>query len=569
MGPKIVYLSMGAFLESDLPTYSGGLEVLAGDTLRSCADLGIPIAGFIQASNTGYFRQTIGGNGWQVEQPVYWAPERTLARVKNKKGKDLAVTIKHKGRDLKVGAELYMLKGQGGFKVPVYLLDTNFDENFHNDHEDDREITAHLYDGNPLIRIAQENVLGQGSVKLARALGYKDVNTWHMNEGHACFATLELLAENGYTDEQVRDMCVFTTHTPVDAGHDKFTYSDIRHIVGDFLPWHINKIAGEYEFNTTRLAANMSRHINAVSRKHSEVSRNMAVFNNTSLEYITNGVHSKMWTADPLAELYDEFLKGWSLDPALLKQIPQKIPDEAFLEAKETAKRNLIGYINTHTNAKFNQDVLTLVWARRFADYKRPGLIFRDTDRLLRLAETYGNIQIVFAGKSHPNDQWGKQLIQEVINKSNNLDGKINHVFLPRYSAAMAKKLLAGADIWLNTPLRPLEASGTSGMKACHNGTINMSTFDGWWIEGIEMNPKAGFVVGPRQNQITTNPDRARDDWEDALGLYSSLEEALDKFYNDRNGWIFMMKESASLAGHFNTHRMVREYAEKVWNVKV
>jgi len=562
--PQIMYLSMGAFLESNLPTYSGGLEVLAGDILQSCADLKVPIAGFIQASNSGYFRQVIDENGWQIEQPVYWAPEKTLPRIKNQRGKTKTITIKHRGRDLKVGAEVYVLNGQTGFKVPVFLIDSNFEEN----NKDDRLITSHLYVANRYTRIPQENILGQGSVKLARALGYNSVKTFHLNEGHACFATLELLAENGYSDEEVRKLCVFNTHTPVGAGHDVFEYDDVGAIVGDFLPIHIRKLAGEYQFNTTKLATNLSRSVIAVSRKHAEVCREMDVFKGIDINYVTNGVHVRNWASEPMSNLFDEYIEGWKKDPRMLDKA-LKIPIEEFSYAKDLAKRKLIGYINTHTDARFDQDVMTIVWARRFTDYKRPDLIFKDVDRLMNISEKYGHIQIVFAGKSHPNDTQGKERIQEIIKKSKEIDHKVRITFLPRYNATMAKRLIGGADIWLNTPLRPQEASGTSGMKVLCNGGLNMSTYDGWFIEGIEMDPNIGWVIGPRQEQTKTNPDRRKDDWDDAQGLYDSLEDVIKVYYDNEKEWANRGLHAVTLAAHFNTHRVVKEYAEKAWNIKI
>jgi starch phosphorylase len=569
--PKIAYMSMGAYLESYMPTYSGGLEILAGDTLRTCADMGIPIVGFIQASNNGFYRQRIKDN-LQVEESVFWDPQSTLQRL------DESVFIRHKGRDLRVGAEVFPIIGQTGHVVPVYLMDSNFDDNFHNDWEDDRQLTSQLYSNEH--RIAQENILGQGSVKLARALGYRDIETFHMNEGHACFATLELLAENGFSDDDVRNLCVFTTHTPVPAGHDVFSYDSVREVVGDnLLPWHIGKLAGEYAFNTTQLATSLSRYVNGVARMHGKVCARMDLFRNRKVDHITNGVHVKTWASQPMAEFYDEALPGWKHEPSLFEKAVS-VPTNALLRAKSVAKRQLICYVNSECPTKFRQDVLTIVWARRFACYKRPELLFHDVDRLERITEKYGNIQIIFTGKPHPQDAMGKASLHRIIDLFHSRNGggngncngnghdRVRCAFLPGYSATLSIWLLGGADIWLNTPRRPKEASGTSGMKASLNGAVNLSVYDGWWVEGMEMNPEAGWTIGPRPQELMDETDDCIRDLADAESLYDNLEDILKTYYGNQGAWGEKIRHSITLAAYFNTHRMVKEYAEKAWNLK-
>jgi len=566
--PKIAYLSMGAYLESYMPTYSGGLEILAGDTLRTCADMGLPIVGFIQASNHGFYRQRIKDN-LQVEESVFWDPQSTLQRM------DETVVIRHKGRDLRLGAEVFPIIGQTGHVVPVYLMDSNFEDNFHSEWEDDRQLTSQLYNNEH--RIAQENILGQGSVKLARALGYRDIETFHMNEGHACFATLQLLAENGFSDDDVRDMCVFTTHTPVPAGHDVFSYDEVRGVVGeDLLPWHIGKLAGEHAFNTTRLATNLSRYVNGVARMHGKVCARMETFRNKKVDHITNGVHVKTWASLPMAEMYDEVLPGWKHDPSLFDKATT-VPAKAFLLAKSVAKRQLICYVNSECPTKFRQDVLTIVWARRFASYKRPELLFQDLDRLEKITEKYGKVQIIFTGKPHPQDAMGKELLHgiiELFHKKNggetgNGNDRVRCVFLPGYSATLSICLLGGADIWLNTPRRPKEASGTSGMKASLNGAVNLSVYDGWWVEGMELNPEAGWTIGSRCQELLDGTDDCTGDCEDAESLYDNLEDIIKTYYGNHGAWGEKIRQSITLAAYFNTNRMVREYAEKSWNLNL
>lgn len=556
--PDVAYFSMGAYFESFMPTYSGGLEVLAGDTFRSCADLRIPLVGVIQASSNGYFRQTIDENGAQIAQPVYWAPHKTLHRIPEH------VTIKHKRRDLRVGAEIYEIVGETEFKLPVFLLDTNFDAN----HEDDKVITGMLYDASPEQRIAQENVLGQAGVKLINEIGYDSINTFHMNEGHACFAALELLAEKGYDDTHVKDHCVFTTHTPVPAGHSVWGYELLRRIVGnDFLPWHIHKLAGEGNFNTTKLALNLSRYTNAVSKRHAAVCEAMDVFQGRRIPYITNGIHPKTWAVPPMAGLYDNNLKHWKIDPKVFEDAIESIPPQEIISAKNRAKRYLIGFINTTNPVKFDLDVLTIVWARRFTSYKRPLLIFRDIDRLNSLAEEYGGIQILFAGKSHPADEEGKKLIQQVNQTAKSLKDNVSCAFIEGYDAKTARRLLGGADVWLNTPRRPLEASGTSGMKAALNACLNLSTYDGWSVEAYEMDPESVWIVGPKSDQVRVNPGADEEDRVDAESLYDSLEQILEIFYNNKEELARRIAHSIRLVSHFNTHRMVQEYAAKAWNI--
>jgi glycogen phosphorylase len=553
--PRIIYLSMGAFLEPTIMTYSGGLEILAGDTLRSCADLHVPVAGFILESKHGYCKQEIDENSWQQESYQSWGPKERLPVI------DKTVTIKHHGRDLKVGAEVYIIHGLDGFEVPVYLLNSDVAGN----EESDTLITNRLYNNDREIRIAQENILGQGGVKLARALGYRDITTFHMNEGHACLSTLELLAENGYSDNDVRNLCMLTTHTPIPAGHDVFMHDQVKAVVGDFLPWHIKNLAGNDSFNTTQLAASLSRSVNAVSRKHRDVCLEMPVFKGKDIKYVTNGVHSRTWTSQYFQTLFNAYIPEWKKDPSHLEKATA-IPGESLLKAKAKAKRQLIEYINSLDGTEFRNDYLTIVWARRFTDYKRPNLLFKDIDALEQIAEKYGRLQLIFAGKAHCADMPGKNLIQEVIKKSKTLDRNIKCIFLPDYNPTKSLMLLAGADIWLNNPIRPLEASGTSGMKACHNGTINVSIADGWWVEAIERNQNAGWTIGPVTDQKTVNPDRQAEDNADYASLTEILPEIL-KLYGNKKEWSLRMQQSITLASYFNTHRMVNEYSQNLWNI--
>ncbi|MEA2036973.1 MAG: alpha-glucan family phosphorylase [Nanoarchaeota archaeon] len=552
--PRIAYMSMGAYLESYLPTYSGGLEILSGDILRSCADHRVPIVGIIQASNSGYYRQMINGDGSQRENDVYWEPKSSLTRI------DETISIEHEGRKLTVGAEVFVIEGVTGYKVPVFLLDTDFDCNS----IEDRGITGMLY-GNQQ-RIAQENVLGQAGVKLMKKLGY-DIEKFHMNEGHAAFGALELLAE-GYSTNEVRDNCVFTTHTPVVAGHDQWDYGAAGHVVGKLLPENIRELAGKNNLNMTQLALNLSGYVNAVSKKHAEVCISMGLFNGRKIDYITNGVHPSTWVGHNMHELFNRHFNEWRLDSRSLEGALDHIPIGHVLGAKDKAKRRMIGWLNAENDVKLSQDPLTIVWARRFAPYKRPDLILRDVDKLHQLAEKYGKLQILFAGKPHPEDWEGKGLLQQVVQTSKELANDVRCAFIEGYDTKIAKRLLAGADVWLNTPRRPEEASGTSGMKALFNGTLNLSVFDGWVPEGVEIDPKALFLIGPQSDQVAVNSDRGQEDEVDAQGLYDGLEEIMDLF-NNKKALGERMLHSISLAPRFSTDRVVKEYADKAWSVKL
>lgn len=555
--PRIAYLSMGAYLESYLPTYSGGLEVLAGDILRSCADRRIPIAGIIQASSSGYFRQGIDENGWQQEVPIHWTPQKTLPRIPE------TVTIEYRGQKLTVGAERYDITGSTGFKVPVYLLDTHFDAN----DESMQGITGMLYDADPERRLAQENVLGQAGVKLMAKLGYEDFLI-HMNEGHAALGPLQLISGEGLSIDEVRKRSIFTTHTPVPAGHDVFDYELAGNVTGGkFLSEKIKELAGQDRLNMTRLALSLSGYINAVSLRHADVCRAMDIFSGKQIDYITNGIHPETWAVPPMMDFFDDYLHNWRFEPAVFERARNRIPLDALTQAKEMAKRYLLGFINSEFNVSFDQDVLTIVWARRFTGYKRPLLLFRDLDWLHQLAEKHGRIQIIFSGKAHPSDHRGKELIQQVIRYSHELNNNVRCAFVPGYNTKIARRLLGGADVWLNTPRRPLEASGTSGMKAALNGSLNLSSYDGWVVEGHELAPEAIWLAGPQTEQVVPENDKNETDAADAAVMYDNLEELISLYYRNPAELARRRAQALSLTAFFNTDRCVREYADKAWRL--
>jgi starch phosphorylase len=573
------YFSMEIALEADLPTYSGGLGVLAGDTIRSAADLKVPMVAVTLLHRKGYFYQRLDAGGWQTEEPAKWVVQDFLEEMQSR------VTVKLEGRPVQLRAWKYEVKGVSGFAVPVYLLDCDLPENT----EWDRKLTDYLYGGDTWYRLCQETVLGIGGVRMLRALGYNSLTRFHMNEGHASLLTIELLYEqarkaNRKTIEAedldaVRQQCIFTTHTPVPAGHDQFTLDmvqrlmgppDIRldqsnalvasfanHIMrrGDGNAVGANPIAGSDMLNMTYLALNLSHYVNGVAKKHAEVSQHM--FAEYRIDAITNGVHAATWTSPAFKALFDKHIPGWREDNFSLRYA-LGIPSSEVWQAHSAAKRELVQWVNRETNAGLDADVLTLGFARRAATYKRADLLFRDLDRLRGIAAKAGRLQIIYAGKAHPHDQAGKELIQRIFRARDALKNDIRVCYLPNYDMNLAGRLLAGVDVWLNTPEPPMEASGTSGMKAALNGVPSVSILDGWWIEGC-IEGVTGWALGERCGAADEAGDRATCD---AASLYDKLENiVMPLFYRDRERFLDVMRHAIALNGSFfNTQRMVLQY---------
>ncbi len=560
--PMIAYFSMEIGIKNDIPTYSGGLGILAGDTIKSAADLNLPLVAVTLITHKGYFNQEIDSMGWQREKPVIWDPAKhmTLLPVKSR--------VQIEGRDVYIQSWLYTVVSPAGGKVPILFLDTDLPENA----PQDRGITDYLYGGDSTYRIKQEIVLGMGGVRMLQELEFH-IKKYHMNEGHASFLALELLHRlkrdiESVWDERsiwdvarVRDLCVFTTHTPVEAGHDKFPYSLVKQVLGEIIPFDVLKdLAGKDSLNMTLLALNLSKYINGVAKKHGEVSQHM--FPGYHIHAITNGVHTFTWTCSEMAKLFDKYLPGWANEPELFVR-SGNIPELELWEAHREAKRKLIEYVGQATGQIMNLNDLTIGFARRATAYKRPHLLFYDINRLLKISEK-GRLQIIYAGKAHPNDDNGKRLIQGIHEYQKLLHGKVTIAFLPGYDMDLALKLVSGVDIWLNTPLRPLEASGTSGMKAAHNGVLNFSVLDGWWIEG-HIEGFTGWSIGAMPFE-TAHP--VTSDAEDAADLYNKLEKLIIPTYYspDKSGWSRMMKNAISKnAYYFNSHRMMRRYVTEAY----
>jgi starch phosphorylase len=558
---RVAYFSMEICLEQAIPTYSGGLGVLAGDTIRSAADLGVPMAAVTLVHRKGYFRQHLDAAGNQSEEPEPWRPEDRLQLVLER------VVVNIEGRDVAVRAWRYPVVGVEGHTVPVYLLDTDLPENT----DWDRSLSDFLYGGDARYRLCQEVLLGMGGAELIRALDGDARTQFHINEGHAALLTLALLerqlAASGNrvpsdTDiDAVRAQCVFTTHTPVPAGHDRFPESLVRTVLGDA---RANLVAasgccdggGDSWLNMTRLALRFSRYANGVAMRHGEVSREM--FPEYEIHAITNGVHALTWTSAPFRELFDRHAPDWRKDNLYLRYAVG-IPLEEIRAAHARAKDALLREVARRTGTKLDPSVLTIGFARRATPYKRADLVFTDVARLRAISENVGALQIVFAGKAHPRDEGGKELIRHIYRAAHDLDGALRVVYLENYEMDLGALLTSGADLWLNNPMKPLEASGTSGMKAALNGVPSLSVLDGWWVEG-HVEGITGWSIG---DSDASEPNSTAD----AADLYSKLEHTVvPLFYNSHDAWAEVMRNCIVLNGsYFNTQRMVMQYVRDAY----
>ncbi len=548
----VAYFSMEIALEAGMPTYSGGLGVLAGDTIRSAADLKVPMVAVTLLYRKGYFYQRLDASGTQTEEEVEWMVEDFFEEMPQR------VKVSIEGRDVSIRAWRYEVAGIGDSRVQVYFLDTDLPENS----EWDRGITDYLYGKDAHYRLCQEAVLGIGGVRMLRALGYESIERFHMNEGHASLLSLELIDEevkrSGRSTLAQEDIdiikrrCVFTTHTPVQAGHDQFPMDLVNRVLGRKDIYDNKEVfCHEGALNMTYLALNLSHFINGVAKKHGEISRHL--FAGYTIEAITNGVHAGTWASDPFSTLFDYYVPGWRKDNFSLRY-GLSIPKDEIWKAHVLAKHKLIQYINRETNAGLDIDVLTIGYARRAAAYKRADLIFSDIERLKQISAGTGQIQMVFAGKAHPQDNGGKELIKRIFEMKKALGRDIRIAYLEHYDLGLAKLIISGCDLWLNTPQPPLEASGTSGMKAALNGVPSLSVLDGWWIEGC-IEGVTGWAIGGRGE---TPGDAAKD----AASLYDKLEKVIvPMFYHGRDNYTEVMRHAIALNGSFfNTHRMMEQY---------
>ncbi|HTA79442.1 MAG TPA: alpha-glucan family phosphorylase [Terracidiphilus sp.] len=550
----VAYFSMEIAINPAMPTYSGGLGMLAGDTLRSAADVGIPLAAFTLAHRKGYFQQHLSGEGDQSEEVQPWNPSDFC------KEEAARITVSVEDRVVTVRAWRYDLVGRSGHVVPIYLLDTDLEENS----GWDRGLTDHLYGGDTNYRLQQEIVLGLGGVRMANALGL-NVNVYHMNEGHAALLTLALLeAELGggpqgaateVDIEQVRRKCVFTTHTPVPAGHDRFSMEQAIRILGADRAARLDKLGCFKDglLNMTLLALRFSRYANGVAMQHGKVSR--AMFPEFAIGSITNGVHATTWISEPVQQMLDAHIPEWRRDNLYLRNAID-LPEQEILKTHQRAKETLLAELGSRTGRVLNPRVLTLGFARRAATYKRANLLFTDPERLLKIATKAGGLQILYAGKAHPQDVPGKALIHDVIEAAHRLSNDaLRIVYLENYDWGLGALLTAGVDVWVNTPRRPYEASGTSGMKAALNGVPSLSILDGWWIEGC-IEGVTGWAI-----------EDGADDAEEAESLYTKLEKSVAPLYGDvPEKWARLMRTTLAFNGsYFNTNRMVKQYARNAY----
>lgn len=539
---NIAYFSAEIGIRSDIKTYSGGLGILAGDTLKAAADLEMPICGITLLYKHGFLKQKIVEDTQQEEDDDW-----DFMNILEYTGKESTVNIS--GEDVFIKIWKLEIEGISGHKIPIFFLDTDIDKN----PSWAQPITNKLYQGD---RLAQEMVLGIGGIRALKELGiYNKIKKFHMNEGHSCLLTLQLykdLGEKfGWDDENVRKVCSFTTHTPIPAGHDKFDYSHLyEKFKGEqeLLPWHLKKLAGEKRFNTTNLAINLSSYVNAVSKKHKEVTKEMFPFH--TIDHITNGIHGNSWTNDKIKKLYDKYIPDWQKDNTKLIEA-NNIPNEELWNAHSKCKEELIKFVNSNNvnKIKLDKNRLTIGFARRFIEYKDAELIFENLDTLKEIGE---KVQFIFAGKSHSNDGIGKNIMRRIIKYSKELQSDIKIAFIEDYNIEVTKKMVSGCNLWLNTPIPPNEASGTSGMKASINGCLHFSRLDGWAIEAYERNA-GGFPIIEYKDLITNLKYKI-------IPMYYS---------EDKTAWVEEMKLSIVNGGSFfNTHRMVREYYDKSYMLK-
>jgi len=558
----IAYFSMEVALEPDIPTYSGGLGMLAGDALRSAADQHVPMVGVSLLYRRGYFRQRLAVDGTQTEEDVTWNLAQWLEELPAR------VQVQLQGRPVHIRAWRYRVKGVDGYSVPVLLRDTDLEDNT----ESDRRLTDHLYGGDARMRLCQEAILGIGGVRLLRALGYTHIRRFHMNEGHASLLTLELAHEVAQQRgaptlsadflTMIKPLCVFTTHTPVAAGHDQFALALVNDVLTDYgpqLPEHIGPCCLDGTLNMTYLALANSHFINGVAKRHGEVARNM--FAQYRIDSITNGVHAATWIAPSMRDMLDRNTPGWRLDNASLRSAMSMNSHELW-SAHQTAKNALLRCIAERRGVLLSPDTFTIGFARRATTYKRAHLLFWNLERLIAMQHSGQTFQVIYGGKAHPQDQGGKDLIRQIFRFRDQLQGKLNIVYLEEYDMTLARLMTAGVDLWLNTPLVPMEASGTSGMKAAMNGVPSLSILDGWWIEGC-IEGVTGWSFGGSKATAESDDDFAAD----GDSLYHKLESIiLPMFYGDREAYVAVMRQALAINGSFfNTERMLDQYLLKAY----
>ena len=542
MMAPIAYFTAEIGLWSELHTYSGGLGVLAGDHVKSAADVNLPLVGMSLLYREGYGRQHLDDQGIQSETYAPIDPNDHLTNT----GQTIQLPLD--GSTLYASIWKANVVGVGGHVVPVYFLDT-----FHpNNSAEFVGLGARLYGGDDSTRVRQEYLLGVGGVRALQALGHEFAGM-HLNEGHCTFAMLEMLHQ-GWTREELAQRTLFTTHTPVPAGHDRFEWSLVEEVMGDLLPSDARDLvqnAGDSEggrrCSMSHLAVALSTAVNAVSNLNAQVASTM--FGTTHIAPITNGVHHITWTSPQMTGLFDHHLPGWKEDPSQLGYAG-RLPDAALQDARKVNRRILRELVRDSTGVELDEHRLTIGFARRFATYKRANLVFSDLERLRSIGAD--RVQFVFSGKAHPKDEGGKQLIRDIFDSAKEVAEDIPVAFIENYDMATGLAMTSGVDIWLNNPIRPLEASGTSGMKAAMNGVPNCSILDGWWPEGCEHGVN-GWAIGHSEDE--------RDDARDAENIYNVLEhEVLPLWDEGPERWAKLMRANIATSARFTGTRMISDY---------
>ena len=556
----VAYFSMEMALDTAMPTYSGGLGVLAGDTLRAAADAGLSMVAVTLLYNEGYFTQVLDVRGNQLERPVSWDPEEFLERL------DARVAVEIEGRKVHICAWQYSVTGVLGHEVCAYMLDTDLPENS----PEDRKITSRLYGGDERYRLRQEMVLGPGGIAMLRALGYENIVTCHMNEGHSALIVFSLLEEEMRRDQdadvaellqRVRDRCVFTTHTPVPAGHDQFSPELVSAVLGpeSFAKLTEHGCLLDGHLNMTYLGLHCSRYINGVSMRHEQVTESM--YPDYAVNSVTNGVHAVTWTSPPFLELFDRHIPEWRRDNRYLRYAVG-IEHMEIMAAHGEAKRALMKEVRVRTGVTLDPGVMTIAFARRATPYKRADMLLSDLDRLRKIADSVGPLQIIYAGKAHPQDEAGKELIGRIFRLADQVRDSVRVVYIPDYGMRVAGHLVAGVDLWVNTPYKPREASGTSGMKAALNGVPSLSVLDGWWIEG-HVEGVTGWAIGEGWRKES-------DDEAEAESLFDKLEFVVGPlFYSRPDEFARVMRYAIALNGSFfNSQRMLSQYVHNVYRLE-
>ncbi|MFA6673389.1 MAG: alpha-glucan family phosphorylase, partial [Methanoculleus sp.] len=523
--------------------------VLAGDVIRSSADLLIPMVAVTLVNRKGYVRQRLTPEGDQIDLPDEWDPREHMRELPER------VSVRIGDANVAIRAWLYDYWSPVGGLVPVLFLDTDLPENA----PEDREITDRLYTGDREYRLKRAIVLGIGGARMLAAQGIR-VGKYHINESHSSLLTLELLRQPGMDEERVQTRCIFTTHTPVAVAFERFPREmAVRLLKGEIPSTLLGKYISDDGLALATLAFRLSKYVNGVTTAHMNFSRRL--FPAFHIRAVTNGVHPHTWTSGPFRDLYDRYIAGWAQEPELLVRVDE-IPHEDIRHAHRQAKQALVDYVREKNGVDLDPSALTIGFARRAAAYKRAALLFSDLDKL-REAGRRGAIQLVFSGKAHPEDAAGRQEIRRVHDAMRDLEGEVTGVYLENYSMDIAGLITAGVDVWLNTPLPPYEASGTSGMKAALNGVINFSVLDGWWIEGW-IEGTTGWAIGPGPGAQVSEEERRRRELQD---LYSKLEYLIiPTYYLRKDEWATIMRSSiAKIAYYFNTHRMMRRYASEAY----